>query len=173
MKVLVVGSGGREHALIWKIAQSSLVEKIFCAPGNGGIGAIAECVHISVEDVQGLADFAQKEKIDLTVVGPEIPLALGISDVFNDLGLKVFGPSKAASQLEGSKAFAKNLMKKYDIPTAAFEVFSDYEKALNFVREKNSPMVIKADGLCAGKGVYVCETLAEQVHALQEIMQQA
>ncbi|MFH2138630.1 MAG: phosphoribosylamine--glycine ligase [Candidatus Omnitrophota bacterium] len=171
MKILVVGSGGREHTLVWKIAQSSRVKKIYCAPGNGGIAELAECVNIKADDIDGLLDFARQKQIDLTVIGPEVPLTLGIVDKFKEKGLKIFGPGKQASQLEGSKIFAKNLMKKYNIPTADFETFSDYEQALIFVREKNKPMVIKADGLCAGKGVFVCPGVEDQENALQQIMQ--
>ncbi|MCP4650203.1 MAG: phosphoribosylamine--glycine ligase [PVC group bacterium] len=171
MKILVVGSGGREHALVWKISQSPQVEKIYCAPGNGGIAGLAECVGIKADNIEALLDFALQEKIDLTVVGPEVSLALGIVDLFQSKGLKIFGPSKAASRLEASKIFAKNIMKKYNIPTAEFEIFSDYGKAIEFVRVKNKPQVIKADGLCAGKGVFVCSTLEEQEAALKEIMQ--
>ncbi len=171
MKVLVVGSGGREHALIWKISKSPRVKKIYCAPGNGGISEQAVCVDIKADDLRGLVNFAKTEKIDLTVVGPEIPLTLGIVDLFKEKGLRIFGPTKAASRLEGSKVFAKNLMRKYNVPTAEYEVFSDIDKALAYVREKNKPLVIKADGLCAGKGVYVCSNLKEQEEALRQIMQ--
>ena len=169
MKVLVVGSGGREHALVWKISKSSLVKKIYCAPGNGGIAGLAELVDIKAEDINGLKNFALKERIDLTVVGPEVPLALGITDIFRKSGLKIFGPSKKASQLESSKFFAKALMRKYNIPTADFSVFESPEPAIKFVKQKNRPLVIKADGLCAGKGVFVCAGTDEQVQAINTI----
>lgn len=171
MKVLVVGSGGREHTLVWKISQSDLVRKIYCAPGNGGIGKLAQLVDIKADDIGALADFAQKEEIDLTVVGPEAPIALGIVDMFKDRGLKIFGPSKAASMLESSKIFAKDIMTKYGIPTADFKVFSNTEKAIDFVKTANRPLVIKADGLCAGKGVFVCLTLEEQQKAIKAILE--
>ncbi|MDD5746555.1 MAG: phosphoribosylamine--glycine ligase [Candidatus Omnitrophica bacterium] len=170
MKVLIVGSGGREHALAWKIAQSSRVKKIYCAPGNGGIAGIAECVDIPADDIRALADFAEKQKIDLTMVGPEVPLSLGIVDLFAEKGLTVFGPGKSASRLESSKVFSKTIMKKYGVPTADFWVFSDYLEALKFVREANRPLVIKADGLCAGKGVFVCSSLAAQEQAIQALL---
>jgi len=170
MKILVIGSGGREHALVWKIAQSVHADKIYCAPGNAGIQELAECVEVKADDVQGLLDFAQDKSIDLTVVGPEAPLALGIVDVFQKKGLPIFGPGKNASCLESSKVFAKNIMKKYNIPTADCTVFSDYEKALDYVRNAQRPLVIKADGLCAGKGVFVCAGLEEQEKALTSIM---
>jgi len=170
MKVLIVGSGGREHALVWKIAQSSRVKKIYCAPGNGGIAGIAECVDIPADDIRALADFAEKQKIDLTMVGPEVPLSLGIVDLFAEKGLTVFGPGKSASRLESSKVFSKTIMKKYGVPTADFWVFSDYLEALKFVREANRPLVIKADGLCAGKGVFVCSSLAAQEQAIQALL---
>jgi len=171
MKVLVIGSGAREHALVWKISQSPKVEKIFCAPGNGGISKIAECVDIQAEAIAQLLEFAQANQVDLTIVGPEVPLSLGIVDLFQEQGLKIFGPNKKASVLESSKVFAKNIMKKYKVPTADFAVFTDKEAALKYVRNAKRPLVIKADGLCAGKGVFVCANLAEQEKAIQSIMQ--
>ncbi len=170
MKILIIGSGGREHALAWKLSLSPDVKKIFCAPGNGGIGLIAERVDINSEDVHGLLDFARKNSVDFTVVGPEAPLAAGLTDKFREEGLAVFGPSRAASRLESSKVFAKSLMRKYNIPTADFEIFEDYSRSLSYVREANRPLVIKADGLAAGKGVFVCNTLVEQELALKKIM---
>jgi len=170
MKILVIGSGGREHALVWKIAQSTLAKKIYCAPGNGGIEEIAQCVDIAADNINALLDFVIQEKIDITVVGPEAPLALGIVDLFESRGLKIFGPSLLASRLESSKVFAKNIMKKYNIPTAAFEEFTDLNSALNFVREVKRPLVIKADGLCAGKGVFVSEALEAQEEAINSIL---
>jgi len=172
MKVLVVGGGGREHALVWKISQSSLVEKIYCAPGNGGITKQAQCVSIKADDIDALKDFALKAKIDLTVVGPEIPLVKGIVDEFQRAGLKVFGPNKKASQLEGSKVFAKNLMKKYGIPTAEFGVFDDSKEAISYIKSKAMPIVVKADGLAAGKGVIVCKTQDEAIDAVKTILEQ-
>lgn len=172
MKILVIGSGGREHALVWKIAQSKLVDKIFCAPGNGGIADIAECVDIKAEDIFKLLDFAKKEKIDLTVVGPEAPLALGIVDEFKKHGLKIFGPSKKAAQLEASKVFAKELMYKYKVPTAKFDIFENISDAKKYIKKIGVPCVIKADGLAAGKGVVVAKTPEEADQALVSIMQE-
>ena len=170
MKVLVVGGGGREHALVWKIAQSPLVEKIYCAPGNPGIAKQAECVQLKVDDLDGLIAFSKKEVVDLTVVGPELPLTLGIVDLFRKEGLTIFGPEQKAAQLEGSKNFSKTLMAKYGIPTAEFAAFTDYEKAVEYVHAKGAPIVVKADGLAAGKGVYVVGTVDEALQALKEIM---
>ncbi len=171
MKVLVIGSGAREHALIWKISQSPIIKKIYCAPGNAGISGLAECVDIRSEDISALSDFVIREGIDFTIAGPELPLVLGIVDDFKKKGLKIFGPTKAASRLESSKIFAKNIMKKYKVPTADFWVFSDYKNALDFIRKENRPLVIKADGLCAGKGVFVCSDLQEEESALKSIFQ--
>ncbi|MBI4746368.1 MAG: phosphoribosylamine--glycine ligase [Deltaproteobacteria bacterium] len=174
MKVLVVGSGGREHALVWKIANSSRFtthgSRIFCAPGNAGIAQIAECVDIKAEDISGLLEFAKKEGIDLTVVGPEGPLTLGIVDDFEKAGLRIFGASKRAAEIEWSKAFSKSLMKKYAIPTAGYEVFTDRERAVSYLKEKGAPIVVKASGLAAGKGVIVATTLNEAVSAVDLIM---
>ncbi|WP_022854333.1 phosphoribosylamine--glycine ligase [Thermodesulfatator atlanticus] len=170
MKVLVVGGGGREHALCWKLAQSPLVEKVFCAPGNAGIAEDAECVPISVNDFEALADFVKKENISFTVVGPEDPLARGIVDFFEEKGLRIFGPSAKAAQIEGSKVFAKEIMAKYGIPTASFEVFDNPEDALAYLEKRGAPIVVKADGLAAGKGVIVCDTLAQAKEAVQKIM---
>ncbi len=170
MKVLVVGGGGREHALAWKLAQSEKVSKVYGAPGNPGIAQIGECVEIPATDVEGLAEFAQREGIDLTVVGPEAPLVVGIVDQFEKRGLKIFGPSKEAARLEGSKAFSKEMMKKYGVPTADFQVFSDPEEAKKFVRERGAPIVVKADGLAAGKGVVVAKTVEEALEAIERIM---
>ena len=148
MKVLVIGSGGREHALVWKIAQSKKVEKIFCAPGNPGTGSLAENIPIKVNQLKKLLLFAKKEKIDLTIVGPENPLILGIADLFAKNNISLVGPSKKASRLEGSKIFAKKLMKKYGIPTAKFEVFSVLSRAKKYLSEQKYPLVVKADGQC-------------------------
>lgn len=172
MKVLVVGSGGREHALVWKISKSSLVDRIFCAPGNAGTSELAENIPISAEDITGLLRFAKDNRIDLCVVGPEAPLVAGIVDEFKKENLKIVGPTKSASALEGSKAFAKHLMEKYQIPTARFKTFSHVEEALAYVRDIGAPIVVKADGLAAGKGVYVCKTLEEAETAIDEIMVQ-
>jgi len=170
VKVLVIGSGGREHALVWKIAQSPHVSRVFCAPGNAGIARQAQCVPIDVTDIPALADFVQRESVELTVVGPEAPLVAGVSDEFRRRGLRIFGPSKAAAALEGSKVFAKTLMARHGIPTAAFEVFDDYQRASDYLRAQEPPVVVKADGLAAGKGVTVARTLDEALAALHSIM---
>jgi phosphoribosylamine--glycine ligase len=170
MKVLVIGSGGREHALVWKLNQSPRVAKIYCAPGNAGISKLAECVAISATDVKGLARFARKQKIDLTVVGPESSLTLGVVDVFTRQGLRIFGPSKKAAILEGSKVFTKKFMQDHDIPTAGFSVFRKRERAIAYVESIGAPVVIKADGLAAGKGVIVAGTVQEAVDAIDLIM---
>lgn len=170
MNILVVGSGGREHALAWKIAQSKRVEKIWCAPGNAGIAKVAECVDIASDDVEELLAFAQQEKIDLTVVGPEASLAAGIVDAFEKAGLMIFGPSKKASILEGSKVFSKEFMEKYGIPTAKFKVFREPKKAKKYIDKVGAPVVVKADGLAAGKGVIVAATVKEAKAAVEAIM---
>ena len=171
MRILVVGGGGREHALVWKLAQSPRVDKLYCAPGNPGIAELAECVNIPVENIKALCGFAKEHEIDLTVVGPEKPLTEGIVDYFAAEGLKVFGPTKDAAQLEGSKTFAKELMKKYNVPTADFAVFTSAAEARAYVEQKGTGIVVKADGLAAGKGVVVAETVAEALAAIDEIMQ--
>ncbi len=170
MKILVVGSGGREHALVWKLAQSPLVSKIYCAPGNGGICETAECVAVDATDVHGLVGFATKNEVDLTVVGPEAPLSMGIVDLFEQHSLRVFGASKAAAEIESSKAFSKKLMKKYGIPTAYYQVFDSSDDALHHIREVGAPIVVKADGLAAGKGVIICQTVQEAEEAVKMIM---
>jgi phosphoribosylamine--glycine ligase len=170
MNILVVGSGGREHALTWKIAQSDLVDKLYCAPGNAGTQQYAETVPIAADDLEGLAAFAEKHAIDLTVVGPEVPLCMGIADLFAGRGLKVFGPSAAAARLEGSKTFAKDLMVKYGIPTAKGRTFTDLSKARAYAASMGAPLVVKADGLAAGKGVVVCQTLDEAHEALDSMI---
>lgn len=170
MRILVIGSGGREHALCWKIAQSPKCEKLYCAPGNGGISEVAEITDINADDIDGLLNFAEKEKIDLTVVGPEMPLVAGIVDRFEKKGLKIFGPKKELATLEGSKVFAKELMKKIGVPTADFKVFDKSDDALKYLDTKETPVVVKADGLCAGKGVIVCKTIAEAKDAVKKIM---
>ena len=171
MNILVVGSGGREHALIWKIAKSRKVKKLFCAPGNPGIAQIAECVNIKADDISGLRDFASKEKIDLTIVGPEAPLTLGIVDSFEEKGLKIFGPSKKAAEIESSKAFAKKLMQEYSIPTSGYKIFKNPKDAKDYIKEQNFPLVIKADGLAAGKGVIICKTEDEAKDAIRLVME--
>ena len=170
MKVLVVGQGGREHALLWKIRQSESVTKLYSAPGNGGTDSIAENVPIKADDIEGLKSFCKKEKIDLTLVGPEAPLALGIADIFKKEGLRIFGPTKQAAQLEASKIFTKELCRNENIPTADFEIFSSAERAKDYVKSKGAPIVVKADGLAAGKGVYVAKTEQEANEAIDQIM---
>jgi phosphoribosylamine---glycine ligase len=170
MKVLVIGGGGREHALVWKISQSPRVSKIYCAPGSAGIGQLAELVAIRPEQIEQLADFATTEKIDLTVVGPELPLTLGITDVFESRGLRIFGPNKAAAQLEGSKAFAKKILDENNIPTATFGIFANAASAKAYLARHEPPYVIKADGLAAGKGVLICANREEAEAAIEEIL---
>lgn len=170
MRILVIGSGGREHALCWKIVQSPKCDKLYCAPGNGGISELAEIVDIKTDEIEGLLNFAKSEKIDLTVVGPEAPLVAGVVDRFEKEGVRIFGPRKELAKLEGSKVFAKELMKRLDVPTADFKIFDRYDEALKYVGTKNGPIVVKADGLCAGKGVIVCRTIAEAKDALKKIM---
>ncbi len=170
MKVLVVGSGGREHAICWKIAKSDKVEKIYCAPGNAGIAQVAECVDIGAMDFDKLVSFAKDKKIDLTVVGMDDPLVGGIVDVFEKEGLRVFGPRKNAAILEGSKAFSKDLMKKYNIPTAAYETFTDAKEAKAYLETATFPIALKADGLALGKGVFLCEDLEQANEAVDELM---
>ena len=170
MKILIVGSGGREHAIAWKVAQSPKVDKIYCAPGNAGISEYAECVDIGAMEFDKLVAFAKEKQIDLTVVGMDDPLVGGIVDAFEAEGLRVFGPRKNAAILEGSKAFSKDLMKKYDIPTAAYENFDDPQKALEYLETADMPIVLKADGLALGKGVLICNTLEEAREGVQSIM---
>ncbi|MFH1708199.1 MAG: phosphoribosylamine--glycine ligase [Planctomycetota bacterium] len=172
MKVLIVGSGGREHALAWKIKQSKQVKKIFCAPGNGGTATLGENVNIQAEDIHRLVEFARKEKIDLTVVGPEAPLVLGIVDRFRTEGLRIFGPSMLAARLEGSKVFSKMIMKHHGIPTADFKIFSEYGAAEDYIRAVGAPLVVKADGLAAGKGVVVAQTVPEACEAAHAILEE-
>ncbi len=170
MKVLVIGSGGREHSLVWKIAQSPQVSKIYCAPGNPGISELAECINITADQTDLLCKFAVKENIDLTVVGPEAPLVDGIVDVFSKYKLKVFGPDKKAAILEDSKVFSKRLLRKHGIPTADFKCFDNYQYARQYVSSKVAPIVVKADGLSKGKGVFVCKTNDEALQAIDSIM---
>ena len=170
MKVLIVGSGGREHAIATSVAKSSKVDKIYCAPGNAGIAQLAECVDIGAMELEKLADFAEEKKIDLTIIGMDDPLVAGVVDVFEKRGLRVFGPRKNAAIIEGSKAFSKDLMKKYNIPTAAYENFTDAEKALEYLKTSKYPIVLKADGLALGKGVLICQDFKEAEEGLKEIM---
>jgi phosphoribosylamine--glycine ligase len=170
MKVLVIGGGGREHALVWKIAQSPLVERIYCAPGNPGIAAQAECVPLAVDDIEGLLAFAQEKKVGLTVVGPELPLTFGIVDRFRSAGLTIFGADRKAARIEGSKAFAKDLMARHGVPTAAYGTFTDHRQAVDFIASRGAPIVVKADGLAGGKGVIVARTEEEAVAAVDSIL---
>ncbi|RJP29664.1 MAG: phosphoribosylamine--glycine ligase [Candidatus Omnitrophota bacterium] len=170
MRILVIGSGGREHALVWKIAQSKSVDKIFCAPGNAGIAQQAECIDIKPDDITGLLDFARRQNVDLTVVGPEVPLSLGIADEFKKYKLNIFGPNKAAAQLESSKVFSKQMMARYQVPTAEFRVFQDLDEAKRFISVRGAPCVIKADGLAQGKGVFVAKTVEEANQAASLIL---
>ena len=171
MKVLVIGGGGREHAIIWKLAQSKNVSKIYCAPGNGGIADLAECVPIDVMDFEILTKFAKENNIDLTVVAPDDPLAAGAVDAFEANGLRAFGPNKAAAIIEGSKSFSKDLMKKYNIPTADYEVFENSTDAINYIKANNKfPVVVKADGLALGKGVIIAKTFEEAENAVHDIL---
>ena len=170
MKVLIVGSGGREHAIAWKVAQSSKVDKIYCAPGNAGIAEYAECVDIGAMEFDRLVTFAKEKEIDLTVIGMDDPLVGGVVDAFEAAGLRVFGPRKNAAILEGSKAFSKDLMKKYQIPTAAYENFDSAEEALAYLETAKLPIVLKADGLALGKGVLICNTLEEAKEGVRTIM---
>jgi len=170
MKILVVGSGGREATLVWKLNRSPQVDKIYAAPGNGGISKLAECIDIKADDIEALAQFATKQAIDLTIVGPEAPLADGIVDHFQAQGLDIFGPTKLAAEIESSKVFSKELMKKYNIPTAEFKSFIDPDSALEYLHEKGVPIVIKADGLAAGKGVIPCTDMASAEDAIKNIM---
>lgn len=173
MKILVIGGGGREHTIAWKLLQSSKVTKVYCAPGNGGTAQIAQNVPIGVFDFAALAQFVKDEGIDLTVVGPEDPLLAGIVDFFQERNLPIYGPNEKAAMIEGSKSFAKSLMKRYEIPTSAYESFLDYESASAYVREQGAPIVVKADGLAAGKGVVVAGTVEEAEEALRQIMQES
>jgi phosphoribosylamine--glycine ligase len=170
MKILVVGSGGREHSIVYKLSKSSRTKKIYCAPGNAGISEIAECVNIKVDDINSLVKFAKENKIDLTVVGPELPLSLGIVDAFEKEGLLIFGPSQEASLLETSKSFAKDFMRRFKIPTANYEVFYEKGEAVKYVKKSKFPVVIKADGLAAGKGVIIAKTIEEANNVIEEIL---
>lgn len=168
--ILVVGSGGREHAIAWKLAQSPSIKKIYCAPGNAGIAKNAECIDISAENIDALAELAEKQAIDLTIVGPEIPLSKGIVDEFQKRELRIFGPNKNSAQIEGSKIFAKELMRKYKIPTAECAIFDDAGNAKEYAAQQEMPVVVKADGLAAGKGVIICNNAQEAADAIDKIM---
>jgi phosphoribosylamine--glycine ligase len=172
MKILVIGGGGREHAIVWKLSQSKVVDKIYCIPGNAGISEVAECLEIESKDISALLDFVKYEWIDLTVVGPEDPLAKGIVDVFQKEGRRIIGPNQAGAQIESSKVFAKDFMKRHKIPTAEYKIFTSYTHAEEYIRLKGTPIVIKADGLAAGKGVFVCQNYDEAVDALRIIMKE-
>ena len=172
MKVLIVGSGGREHAIAWKVQQSAKVSKIYCAPGNGGIAQIAECIDIDVMEFEKLITFSQREGIDLAIIGPDGALVAGIVDEFEKAGIKVFGPNQSAALLEGSKAFSKDLMKKYQIPTAEYRVFDQAAAALAYLETSDYPVVLKADGLALGKGVLICDTKEEAIAGVQAIMEE-
>src|SRR3989338_5188773 len=172
MKVLVIGSGGREHALVWKLAQSPKIKKIYCAPGNAGIADLATCVDIAADNIEKLVNFAAEKRVDLTIVGPERPLVLGIVDEFQKRGLHIFGPTKLAAQLEASKVFTKRFCQKYAIPTARAEIFTDLKSALHSLSKIDGPCVVKADGLASGKGVIVCETKEEAQDAVELMMKQ-
>ena len=172
MKILVIGGGGREHAIVWKLSQSKVVDKIYCIPGNAGISEVAECLEIESKDISALLDFVKYEWIDLTVVGPEDPLAKGIVDVFQKEGRRIIGPTQAGAQIESSKVFAKDFMKRHKIPTAEYKIFTSYTHAEEYIRLKGTPIVIKADGLAAGKGVFVCQNYDEAVDALRIIMKE-
>jgi len=170
MRVLVVGGGGREHALVWRLRQSPQVEAVVCAPGNPGIAQLAECVAIAADDLDALVALARERAIDLTVVGPELPLTMGLVDRFRAAGLRAFGPTAAGAQLEGSKAFTKELLDRLGVPTAAFGAFTDADAASAYVRTTGAPLVVKADGLAAGKGVFICPTEAAALDAIDQVM---
>lgn len=170
MKILVVGSGAREHVICWKLRKSKKLAKLYCAPGNAGISQIAECVNIKTDELDELVKYSVNSKIDLVVVGPEVPLVLGLVDMLNERGIKAFGPTKAGAKFEGSKSYSKDFMKKYLIPSAKYEVYTDSEKAISDLNKFNTPIVVKADGLAAGKGVIICETIKEAKDAIKSIM---
>ena len=170
MKTLVIGSGGREHAIVEALSRSPQVDKIYCAPGNAGIANLAECVNIGVTDIEALADFAEKEKIDMTVVGPEAALAAGVVNLFNERGLKIFGPTKEAARIESSKEYAKQVMDRFEVPTAGYRAFDNYDEAIAYVKAGKIPTVIKYDGLAAGKGVVVAMSLEEADAALKDML---
>ncbi len=170
MKILIVGSGGREHAIAWKLSESERVEKLYCAPGNAGIASIAECIPIKAEDLEGIRDFCVENAVDMAVIGPEVPLSMGITDILNEAGIRVFGPDKKCAQLEGSKSFTKAFLKKHDIPTAKYKEYTEKEELKKDIGIFGYPMVLKADGLAAGKGVVLAETYEEADKAIEEMM---
>jgi phosphoribosylamine---glycine ligase len=170
MRILVVGGGGREHSLCWAISASPLCTKLYCAPGNAGIAQVAECIDVAAEDIAGQVALAKREKIDFVVVGPEVPLAMGLADRFTEAGIKVFGPSQKAAQLESSKGFTKELCKRHNIPTGAYERFTDADKAAVYIKAQGAPIVVKADGLAAGKGVVVAETVEQAIEAARDML---
>lgn len=172
MNILVIGGGGREHTIVWKLAQSKSVKRIYCAPGNAGIAELAECLPVKTDNLDGLLELARCKSVDCTIVGPELPLSLGIVDLFAQHGCPIFGPSRRAAELESSKVFAKLIMSKYDIPTAHFQVFEEYSKALSYLKTQAFPLVIKADGLAAGKGVLIVQSEEEAEQALSQIMKE-
>ena len=172
MKVLVIGGGGREHAIVWKIARSPLVDKVYCAPGNGGISVLAECVPIEAGDIEGIVGFSKESKIDMVVVGPDNPLVAGMVDALESAGIRAFGPRKKAAIIEGSKSFSKDLMKKYGIPTGGYEVFDNVEHAVEYLRHQEYPIVVKADGLALGKGVIIAQGVDEAIEAVNNIMRE-
>lgn len=172
MKILVIGSGGREHCIVWKLLQSKKIEKIYCAPGNAGIATQAECLNIPVEDISGLLQVARDKKIDLTIVGPELPLSMGVVNLFEKNNLPIFGPTQEAAEIESSKVFAKNIMNKYQIPTARYRAFKDYKLAQSYLQKQSFPLVIKADGLAAGKGVFIVQDLSQAEKAISYIMKE-
>lgn len=173
MNILVVGSGGREHAIVWKLAQSPKANRIFCAPGNGGIGDIAECLPVNVMDIEGMVQAAKRRKIDLVVVAPDDPLSKGMVDAMTEAGIRAFGPTADAALIEASKGFSKSLMKKYGIPTAEYALFDNSKEALEYLEYQKYPLVVKADGLALGKGVIICENKAEAEHAVKSMMEQS
>jgi phosphoribosylamine--glycine ligase len=170
MRILVVGGGGREHSLCWAISASPLCTKLYCAPGNAGIAQVAECIDVAAEDIAGQVALAKREKIDFVVVGPEVPLAMGLADRITEAGIKVFGPSQKAAQLESSKGFTKELCKRHNIPTGAYERFTDADKAAAYIKKQGAPIVVKADGLAAGKGVVVAETVEQAIEAARDML---
>ena len=172
MKILVVGGGGREHAICWKLLQSEKVEEVICAPGNGGISQIAKCFEINAMDIEGMVALAKSENVDMVFVAPDDPLSAGMVDAMENVGIRAFGPNKKAAQIEASKSFSKNLMKKYNIPTAAYDVFTDASAAKEYINKIGAPIVVKADGLALGKGVYVCMDTSSAIDAVDEIMTQ-
>ena len=170
MRILVVGSGGREHALCWKIAASPLCDKLYCAPGNAGIARVAECLDVAADDIAGQVALARAQKIDFVVVGPEVPLVAGLADRLTEAGIKVFGPSAQAARIEGSKGFSKDLFRRAGIPTGAYERFTDVGKAVDYIEACGAPIVVKADGLAAGKGVVVAETVNQAIVAVRDML---